>query len=113
MFGNFPYHDYNSLIFEEQKLKKEKIKELKFAFMPKVMQVKLHPDKFAHEQIKMLRLAFLTSKTLINNGGSSFALNNDFSLPIDETNESMVYNFLLESIEGHLEKYRSTEYYTD
>ena len=76
-------------------MKNELAEKMDQVFLPKVLQVKLHPDKFEQQIMKNLRLALMTSKTLIDNGGSKFALNHDFSKPLDEMNERMAYDFLI------------------
>ena len=51
-------------------------------------------DRFPKDVLRRMRLSFLTSKTLLDNGGSGYLDDKDFSEPLDLHNESMVLDFL-------------------
>jgi hypothetical protein len=71
----------------------------------------LHPNKFDPVIMQTLRLAFLTSRTLIEKGGSEFAMSQDFLKMIDFDSERMAYDFLIESLEGHVSNLKSESHY--
>ena len=73
--------------------------------------VYLHPDKFNQDIMRTLRLSFLSSKTLIDNGGASFAMKQDFKSPVDEQSERMSFDFLMQTLEENLNNLKPREHY--
>jgi len=66
----FPFHDYSALLYEEQALKKNLAAKLKIPINPNVLAAQLHSDKIDPAILQQLRLSFLSSKTIIDQGGS-------------------------------------------
>ena len=58
-------------------------------------------------------MSFMTSRTLIDNGGKSFLADKDFSEGLDFGNEQMSFDFIIESFEGHLNNLKNRDVYVD
>ena len=58
-------------------------------------------------------MTFLTSRTLIDNGGKRFVDDKDFSQPFDFENERMTLDFIIDSFEQSLGYLKSRETYHD
>ena len=64
--------------------------------------------------MRQTRLSFLTARILIEKGGAKAFLSDlDFSEPFDAINESMCYQFLIESFERQLSHLKKREFYED
>jgi hypothetical protein len=61
--------------------------------------------------MRRLRLAFLSSKAIINWGGSTQALEHDFNSALDPDSERMSYDFLIHALEEHLSNLKSESHY--
>lgn len=58
-------------------------------------------------------MTFLTSRTLIDNGGVSFVQGKDFSEALEHENERMTFDFIIGSFETHLGNLKPREHYAD
>ena len=70
-------------------------------------------NRFPKNVLQNLRLSFLTSKTLLDNGGASFVKDIDFTQPFEAENEKLCFDFLLERFAAHLTQTKSDDYYRD
>lgn len=80
----FPFHDYSALLYEEQALKKNLAAKQKIPMNPNVLAAQLHTDKIDPAIMQQLRLSFLSSKTIIDQGGSHKIEKHDFKSQVDE-----------------------------
>ena len=111
---NYPFREYDRLLYEEAGLKTDLSKKhgipISTSGLP---NAEFMNDRFPVDVLKRMRLSFLTSKTLLDNGGVSFLDDKDFSEPLDMHNESMVLNFLENRFEANLNQLKSEEFYRD
>jgi hypothetical protein len=82
-------------LYEESALKKKVSQRLRIPFNQNFLSATLHTDKFDGSIMQQLRLSFLTSKTLMDIGGSHHIDNHDFKTYLDKNTESMAYDFLI------------------
>ena len=100
---SFPFREYDSVVYEEASLKSELSKKLKIPMKKNGLEnAEFLNNRFPKEVLKRLRLSFLSSQTLLDNGGKAYIDSKDFSEPLDLRNESMVFDFLINRFEGHL-----------
>ena len=110
--GQLPFRDYTTLLYEETNLKAELSHDLKIPLNPSALRnVTLHPNKFSSDVLRTLRLSFLSSKALIDNGGASFARRQDFKSPVDQESEKLSYDFLLNSLDHARSLLKSEDHY--
>jgi hypothetical protein len=107
----FPYHDYSALLYEEQTLKKELATKLKIPMNPNVLAATLHTGKFDATIMQQLRLSFLSSKTIMDLGGTHSIEQHDFKSKVDNQSERMAYDFLIENLEKHLGNLKPQDHY--
>ena len=88
MITTLPFHDYETIAYEETPLKQEIAARLGLPYSQNgVHNAVFYNFKFPQEVLKQVRLSFLTSRTLIDNGGRSFLDNKDLSEMLDPLNE--------------------------
>ena len=69
----FPFREYDSLLYEEAELKTDLSKKLSMPLSEFGLQgIEFMNNRFPKEVMAKLRLSFLTSQTLLDNGGVSF-----------------------------------------
>lgn len=94
---NLPFYEYESIVYEETPLKQELAGQLDLPYnQVAINNAVFFNDRFPIEILKQTRLSFLTSRTLIDNGGRSFLDDKDFSDPISDENEQMTMNFIID-----------------
>ena len=106
-----PYHDYSAFLYEESALKKKVSQRLRIPFNQNFLSATLHTDKFDGSIMQQLRLSFITSKTLMDIGGSHHIDNHDFKTYLDKNTESMAYDFLIQSLESNLGDLKPLDHY--
>ena len=68
-----PFYEYDAVLYEEAKLKTDLSKKLNIPLTGgKVNNAEFMNNRFPKEILRKLRLTFLSSKTLLENGGISF-----------------------------------------
>lgn len=78
---------------------------------PNVLGLTLHMDRFDAAIMQQLRLSFLSSKTIIDHGGTQLIEQHDFKSKVDDQSERMAYDFLIENLERHLGNLKSLDHY--
>ena len=63
--------------------------------------------------MRQTRLTFMTSRMLMENGGSTFIEDKDFTEALDAENEQMSFDFIIDSFEKNLSNFKSRETYVD
>ena len=77
---SFTFREFDSLVYEEAGLKTDISQKLSIPISAKgLLNVDFMNNRFPKDVLKKLRLSFLTSKTLLDNGGSAFLNDKDFS----------------------------------
>lgn len=70
--GAYYFEDYQQIVYEEQALKQELRELKKIGYHPEVIfGMNLFPNKFEQQLLQRLRLSFLTSKTIMDFGGTA------------------------------------------
>ena len=77
--AHLPYREWQALLYEEEKLKVEISKKQRIPLTAGGVNCEFMNDRFSKETLRKLRLGFMTSKMLIDNGGSRFVEGKDFS----------------------------------
>ena len=81
---NLPFNTYEALTYEEAPLKKELSQTLGIPYSQTgVMNNMFYNFKFPQEVLAQIRLAFFTSRMLMDNGGAGFLEGKDFSEAFD------------------------------
>jgi hypothetical protein len=102
----YSYKDYQSIIYEENKLKIELAKDKGITFNPeRLLGANLHPNRFDPFLLERLRLSFLTSKTIRDIGGTEEVKALDFKSEFDQFNEDCSVQFLIDSIDKDLNEH--------
>ena len=65
------------------------------------------------EVLRQIRLSFITSQGLMDNGGSKHLDDKDFSEAIEAQNEEMTFRFIIENFEKQLEHLKARDFYAD
>lgn len=85
---NMPFHEFDTIVYEEMQLKQEQAKKHKLPYVQNGLHNAIFYNyKFPIEVLKQVRLSFLTSKTLLENGGKSYLDDKDFSEALDQSSE--------------------------
>ena len=63
--------------------------------------------------MRQTRLSFVTSRTLMENGGADFLADKDFTKAIDVENERLSFDFIIESFERSLNNLKKREFYEE
>lgn len=100
-------------MYEELALKKEIGARVNVTLSQEQFHGSLHINKFDSAVMQQLRLAFLTSKQIMDLGGKQGLGHTDFKTMVHPTNERMCYDFLIDNFEQSLDnlnpqKYRDT-----
>ena len=81
---NMPFHEYEALTYEEAPLKKELSQTHRIPYSQSgIMNSIFYNSKFPQEVLAQIRLAFFTSRMLMDNGGVGFLEGKDFSEAIE------------------------------
>lgn len=102
--ANYPYGEYQQVVYEELRLKEQLSSERLLPFDAELFQgTSLYPNRFEQSVLQRLRLAFLTSRTIMDYGGTAKLTEEvDFKSYFDEFNESCALQFLIDSVEMDL-----------
>lgn len=102
--ANYPFGDYEQIVYEELRLKEQLSSEKLIPYESELLRtVNLYPNRFEQSLMHRLRLSFLTSKTIMDYGGTAkFNEEVDFKASFDEFNESCSLQFLIDSVEKDL-----------
>lgn len=114
LITNLPFHDYETIAYEETPLKMEVSQKYGIPYSQNgIHNAVFYSQKFPQEVLRQIRLSFLTSRQLIENGGANYVNERDFSSEVDPENERMAHDFMIESFERILNNLKSREHYAD
>ena len=109
---NLPFHDYGTIAYEETDLKVHHSKRIGIPYSQEALfNAVLYGDKFSSEVLRQIRLTFLTSRCLMNNGGATWLDDKDFNEALDMENERMTFDFLIEGLEKQLNNLKPRDHY--
>lgn len=105
--ANYTYGDYQQILYEEQMLKEKFSSELLIPFdEERFMGANLFPNKFEQSLLTRLRLSFLTSRTIMDFGGTEkLSQEVDFKSFFDQFNEDCTLQFMIDSVEQDLKQH--------
>jgi hypothetical protein len=105
MMMNASFYEYESVTYEEKTLKSHMAQELGIQYNQTGLRNALfYNNRLPLDVMQQLRLSFLTSQTLIENGGASYLNGKDFREAIDQRSELMAFDFLIENFEKNLDQ---------
>lgn len=101
--AEYPFGSSQQIVYEEARLKSELGQQKSITYNQDVLhQVQFYPNRFDQKLLARLRLAFLTSQTIRDVGGTQAIRDTDFSTDFDEFNRECSLQFLIDSIDKDL-----------